>query len=767
MFSGNLLCFDFSNIHSNSYLDSVLMDIEIKVISGEKEISRIKKKLSLINGVLSVNYNGKTYPVTNNKIILDSSGTAQNNIGSHKGRIHKKPYDLSGVLKHSSPSDKKHADSAKKDKITDSPSLKKETAEEKINAERDSYAQPLDSNRVFPKMDWDDKQKIVIEYSPDARITVQAGPGTGKTEVACARVAWLIDHENTSPGNIWLISFTRTAVQEVRNRIKDYLENGDSVHYIKIATIDSRAWSIHSGFDEKAHLIGSYEDNIQSLLKLVKNNEGVGEYLETVEHLIVDEAQDIVGIRAELILEIIKKLSKTCGVTVFADDAQAIYGFALDDDNESAEYRLTLSEQLRSLPFEKLELDTVHRTKSPSLKKIFYDLRKKVVKGVGDFTYNLNDIKREIEEIANERALNINNLPLEELNECFILFRRRADVLQQSSFFEKKPHRIRMSGMPTCIQPWIGMCFSEHTKPEVTRTVFSKLWRENIKDSQAVAQDEESAWGQLFRIAGMPGNSVNITTLRQRLGKGAPPAQFCNDEIGLHGPILGTIHASKGREAKQVYLMLPITNTKNADSDEEKRVVFVGATRAREKLLVGYGYRHYADRINGTGRVCVLKTGERKPRAQVEIGINGDITAEGIAGRRYYSSNADVRARQKKLYDLDAKITAAHADNDHNNGHVYRLIESETGLDVAVLSEENINHDFFSIGKKIQEALRDGYKRRPPDKLDHLRIFGLRTLVLPPDSPDCEKLLDPWSKSGIMLAPVIFGYTTAYFPYYR
>ena len=171
------------------------------------------------------------------------------------------------------------------------------------------------------KMQLDDSQQLVIQCPRDIRLIVQAGPGTGKTAVACARTAWLIDREGIDPGLIWLISFTRTAVYEIRDRIAKYLDDGERIHAIKIATIDSHAWAIHSGFDSSASLLGDYEDNIQRLLELVKTHEGVREYLRTLEFLIVDEAQDIVGIRADLIVEIIRTLPKTCGVMIFSDDA--------------------------------------------------------------------------------------------------------------------------------------------------------------------------------------------------------------------------------------------------------------------------------------------------------------------------------------------------------------------------------------------------------------------------------------------------------------
>ncbi len=741
------------------------MEIEIKVISEGKEIDRIKKPLSLINGTLSVSYKGKIYPVKNNKIELIESPAIESNVERRGVKVNQPPHDLRRFDKTPSPLDRPQTDMVREDKFHKDIAIEKSTTDQQKSA-LDSRSPKLstckDKNSMEP--DWDESQIFVIECDPDARITVQAGPGTGKTAVACARVAWLVDHENIAPNSIWLISFTRTAVSEIRNRIRDYLSNSDDVYSIKIATIDSHAWSIHSGFDNEARLIGKYEENIEGLINLIKVNEGVGEYLEeSVGHLIVDEAQDIVGIRADLILEIINRLSKTCGVTVFSDDAQAIYGFAMDEENINPDYRLTLSEKLKSQNFDELELDTVHRTKSPSLKKIFCDLRKKVLQPRSDINNSLYDIKKEVENIADERIANIDKAQLEELNDCFILFRRRAEVLQQSSFFEDKPHRIRMSGMPICIHPWVGACLSEHTHTEVTRTTFNKLWQENVNNCLTVL-NEEAAWKQMLLIAGTSETSVSITRLRQRLGSGAPPAQFCSNEIGMLGPIIGTIHASKGREANRVYLMLPLNNIGNADEDEETRVVFVGATRSREKLLVGYGYRQYADSVDGTGRVYSLKTSGRQPRAQLEIGIEGDIKPSGIAGN-YFSSVEDIQKMQNRLLNMAGKISLAQAYSDHGNHHVYRIVESATGIEVAVLSEQ-VNNDLFSIGNKITDTIRDGRRRRPPEKLDHLRIFGIRTLVLPPDSIDCNGLRYPWSKSGIMLAPVILGYTTSWFPNY-
>ena len=76
-----------------------------------------------------------------------------------------------------------------------------------------------------------------------------------------------------------------------------------------------------------------------------------------------------------------------------------------------------------------------------------------------------------------------------------------------------------------------------------------------------------------------------------------------------------------------------------------------------------------------------------------------------------------------------------------------------------------MNADLFRIGRAFQER-NGGPRRRPPDQIRHLRILGVRTLVLPPDAAEAERLYAPWNTTGIMLAPIVLGYTTVYLPAY-
>ncbi|OVE74871.1 hypothetical protein BVX95_01000, partial [archaeon D22] len=212
--------------------------------------------------------------------------------------------------------------------------------------------------------DWTDEQLEVIQKDVCAKQLVDAGPGTGKTAVTCARIAYLINDLGVEPVHIWLISFTRTAVHELRQRIGEFLNDKSMAVGIRIATIDAHAWSIQSGFKEDASLVGTYDDNIKNVIDLIKSHDGVFDYLSRVRHLFVDEAQDVIGPRCELVLEVINALSEKSGVTVVSDEAQSIYGFAEDVDNSSTTLgMLPLAIKEYFPQFETKHLREIHRTK--------------------------------------------------------------------------------------------------------------------------------------------------------------------------------------------------------------------------------------------------------------------------------------------------------------------------------------------------------------------------------------------------------------------
>ena len=127
------------------------------------------------------------------------------------------------------------------------------------------------------------KYILVVDllWTPDPGKVIEATPeknfwfmrcGAGKTAVACAKVTNLCD-QGVAGNNIWLLSFTRTAVQELRDRISAFSDDQDQIASVKIATIDSRAFQMRFGMregDEKS-LFDNYDVQLQKPTNYWKN----------------------------------------------------------------------------------------------------------------------------------------------------------------------------------------------------------------------------------------------------------------------------------------------------------------------------------------------------------------------------------------------------------------------------------------------------------------------------------------------------------------
>ena len=88
-------------------------------------------------------------------------------------------------------------------------------------------------------IEWDKSQREVIDTPAGDRLLVLAGPGMGKTEVACARVSQLIEQGGLEPGCVCLLSFSRTAVREIRDRIAACVKDTSAANAVRITTLDS------------------------------------------------------------------------------------------------------------------------------------------------------------------------------------------------------------------------------------------------------------------------------------------------------------------------------------------------------------------------------------------------------------------------------------------------------------------------------------------------------------------------------------------------
>jgi len=598
-----------------------------------------------------------------------------------------------------------------------------------------------------------DEQRHVIEADASQWTLVEAGPGTGKTAVALARVARLLN-QRLPPNSILMVSFTRTAVTELRQRIETLSKDVSAAASVRITTLDAEAWNLGISFrggSTAEKLAAGFDGNIEDAIKLFQANDpALVEWMSYTQHVIIDEAQDLVGRRVELIFQILDHLPESCGVTVFLDPAQAIYGFseAEEDDEEEAKasdepFQVRLTKEFPNT-FVSGKLTRLFRSSNEKLRRVFEDGRPLVL-SIDDAENRLHGLHELVKQQCSTTKLG------EQRADELVLYRRRSEVLLAASMLANsgQPHRVRMSHTSLGALPWVTSLFAHAAALTLTRPVFDQLCADRTVSPHLARLDRDRAWKALLRTAGnADGTAIDLRALRRVLARSRPPAELSQTEVGVRGPILGTIHASKGREADVVSLMIPhVLKRDDPDQmDEEVRVAYVGATRARQELTIGAGYRVGFRRSKRSGRVYRPVTGELG-WIQVELGLPNDVDELAIVSRKYMSTAAAQRA-QEFLHTFDGGVVPldVRTDREQPGDYSYRIATKE-GLMLGALSRF-VNADLFDIAREVKLV-----GRKPPDWIANVFLVGVRTFAIAEDNGRVSELLEPWATHGVWLVP--------------
>lgn len=652
--------------------------------------------------------------------------------------------------------------------------------EDSENPKINNFNQEVDyqqsSKELNDEVEWTEEQNKIITSPKVHRLLIDAGPGTGKTATACSRIAHLLEKEGVAPNEILICSFTNAAVIEFRNRIRSFLKNSNLASGLRITTLDSFAWNLRNGFKQSEIKMSSFQDNIEKTFEMVQSDSEIEEFLQDFQHFVVDEAQDITGIRSELIINIFEKLPENCGISVFSDDAQAIYGFNEDDElNYSGD---TLPEKifkhkLFSRQFNKIILSKIHRTKDNQLLKIFSSGRDFILESndnsspASTYTNVRNLILQNSNDFANNQSDSMSGL---ERPDRFLLFRRRIDALQSSQNMKLNPRRLRLSGYGNSIQSWVARIFWDFENEKMNEDEFMSLCAKRLDNEYSFVD----LWHLLMREVGTDKKRINIRELSRLLSRNNIPTGFAITEYGFGGPIIGTVHASKGREADEVLFYLPREPSKSTLSNEdsyekvleEARILFVGATRARKSLVVkdlDLGERYYHSGVIGlSGRAYSIKN-NKSARIAFELGRNGDIDSQGVTGRETFENAGEVILAQKVLWNhrYETLPLIASSSRDSNWKFESKIDFKNLDLDVESRKHESklfdlsnsVNADLFYVGKNV---LKQNLK--PPTELRDFFMLGARTIALSPDNINRESLHEPWQNTGFMLAPLITGF---------
>ncbi|MEU6067239.1 UvrD-helicase domain-containing protein [Streptomyces sp. NPDC047082] len=488
------------------------------------------------------------------------------------------------------------------------------------------------------------EQQAVIDLPWDAKCLVVAGAGTGKTHTVVRRLDALVERDELLPGEILVLSFSRAAVRELRERIARHAYAADRV---RVQTFDGWATALLSAIAPAGEWTSvPFDERIRNATEAIEDGL-LPEFLPTgdLAHVVIDEVQDLVGDRSRMV-EALLDSRRDAGFTVVGDPAQSVYGFQVPLVERATEVngffpwlRNSFSDSLHELH---LTQNFRARTESARTALPFGPLLQR--DGLTEEDYKSIHTRL--------RAALLGNLPFFPLDSdsaaaalrhptgtCAVLCGTNGQALTLSGLLRKSrvPHRVQRSADARVLPAWIGLLYRHCEGSTVNRGRFDDLVPSLGLPRGA---DNNVLWQALVRLDGRGHRSgVDLNRLKAGLATGRTP-----DELMTQDParvVISTVHRAKGLEFDRVIVIDPGViadrGPEHTDPAAEARALYVSMTRPRTDLNhveLRHDWRLRKDEGHylATRRWYRGGSGARRgQRYAVEI-LGGDVCRERPAG---------------------------------------------------------------------------------------------------------------------------------------
>lgn len=471
-----------------------------------------------------------------------------------------------------------------------------------------------------------EEQKSVYDEAITRNVQVIAGPGSGKTHTLVLRVARLIHKEGIRPENILVLAYNRAVIVELKERLRklfNALGYSNITNRLKVFTFHGLCrYCLPQEMNQVA-----LDSWISSFLNVAKLQPGViHQRLGNISHVFVDEFQDITEERLN-VLQVVANPART-KITVIGDPNQSIYGYervnaggARSPSKYYAQFKTiynpefrVLSTNYRSLPlilssaeellntnFEKFGVDKLSPARASDrsnyvsiidyekVKTDWMDCLKNVLEEVVPETgrkhrqiailFRSNDeVYRALNKINKE---NLQNVRIRIIGESGS-FTRIREIHYVLRILGKYSHQLITETFNRDLENIIQSCIQKYPKWDryyfdILRCLFLEFRSEGIDNSTVsdflsfVEEFGAKDDGQISKVMLHRGGEIGISS---------------SAEI-----ILTTIHKVKGLEFDAVLIPASFQSLKNTTDvkdylDEERRLLYVAYTRARNRLIV-------------------------------------------------------------------------------------------------------------------------------------------------------------------------------------
>ena len=420
------------------------------------------------------------------------------------------------------------------------------------------------------------RQMEIISDKESRCIVVAAGPGSGKTRVLVHKLASLLLLEDVKHEQLLMLTFSRAAATEFKQRLMELI--GNAAHYVEIKTFHAYCFDLLG-------LIGNLEE--------VKNV--VGKAAEMIEQgevepnrigktvLVIDEAQDM-GVEEHALVRALMHHNEEMRVIAVGDDDQNIYEFRGSDSG----YMWQLTQEAGSR--------FVEMTENYRSARHVVAAANDFVKGIGGRLKSMPIVSMRKEDgwvgVTRHQSACMYQPLVEELlrnrgeGTACVLTQTNEEAVILVALLRKRGVRSKL------IQSMEGLLFWNMAemryflkyigKQVSTPLIPDELW-EKAKGATFAAYEGSLGLPYVRRCVELfeEINRMKYFTVFKEFVFESSMEDFC--DVSGADVVVSTIHKAKGREFDDVYMLVSDGFPKDV---HQMRRYYVGITRAKKRLFV-------------------------------------------------------------------------------------------------------------------------------------------------------------------------------------
>ena len=421
------------------------------------------------------------------------------------------------------------------------------------------------------------KRQMEIITDKDSRcIVVAAGPGSGKTRVLVHKLASLLLLEDVKHEQLLMLTFSRAAATEFKQRLMELI--GNAAHFVEIKTFHSYCFDLLGR-------IGNLEDakNIVAKAADMINQGEVEPNRISKTVLVIDEAQDM-GSEEYALVKALMTQNEEMRVIAVGDDNQNIYEFRGSDSGclfqlaqESGSRFIEMTENYRSarhlVNFANEFTKNIHKRMKTSP---IISMREE--KGWVEVTYHLSKhMYQPLVENLMKHKRNGTSCILTQTNEeaaiLVALLRKQGinskliqsmdgfhfwNLAEMRYFLKYIDQRVNIPLIPN--EVW------EAAKQATCSTYANSRSLPYVKHCVALFEQTNKA--------------KYVSDFKEFVFESSIE-DFC--DIADAEVVVSTIHKAKGKEFDDVYMLISDNYSK---TDQLMRRYYVGITRAKNRLFI-------------------------------------------------------------------------------------------------------------------------------------------------------------------------------------